>query len=172
MSLSEADFTTLVTSACDACGSNELVIRAYVAARFTLLSGEAYGAHRYIYKGEDLARGVYRAECGGCKKTRYESDSCPVCKAGSVEAALHASDKHTRPLECPGCKDEQVGYVAYLPVTVKSSEGRPEKARTLTTLDDEGCHGIRVECKDCLYSEPLPKSGCVLRCAKRPAVTA
>ena len=165
MSLSEADFTTLVTSPCEGCGGAELLLRAYVAARFTLLTGEAYGAHRYIYKGEDLARGVYRADCATCKKTRYESDACPVCKVGSVEAALALRDKHTRPLECPGCKDEQVGYVAYLPVTVKSSGGHPEKARTLTSLDDDGCHGIRVECKDCLYSEPLPKSGCVL-CSK------
>lgn len=164
MSLSEAEFTTLVTSPC-ACGSTELVLRAYVATRFTLLGGEAYGAPRYIYKGEDLARGVFRADCAGCKKVVYESDACPVCKQGSVAAALAAPDKHTRPLECPGCKDEQVGYVAYLPVTVKSHDGRPEKARTLTSLDDEGCHGIRVECKDCLYSEPLPKTTCPL-CGK------
>lgn len=162
MSLSEAEFTTLVTSPCDACGESEILLRAYVATRFTLLFGEAYGAHRYIYKGEDLARGVYRADCAGCKKTLYASDACPLCKLGSVATALFAPDKHTRPRECPGCKDEQVGYVAYLPVTVRSRDGRPEKARTLTSLDDDGCHGMRVECKDCLYSEPLPKQGCVL----------
>jgi hypothetical protein len=164
MSLTEAEFTTLVESACDSCGSTEIVLRSYVTTRFTLLGGEAYGAQKFIHKGEDLARGVYRADCGSCKKTRYESDACPACKQGSVAAALAASDAQTRPLACPQCNDEQVAYLAWLPVTVKANEGRPEKARTLTQLDDEGCHGVRVECKECLYSEPLPKHGGCLLC--------
>jgi hypothetical protein len=164
MSLTEAEFTAIVEKGCPTCGPGDLALRAFVQARFTLLEGEAYGAPRFGYKGEELARGTFRVECATCKQRLHESDTCPGCAKPTLAKALETPDAHAgeRPRACPGCQDEQVGYVAWVPVALRVRDTRPDKPRTLTSLDDEGCHGVRVECKECLYSEPLPQRGCAL----------
>jgi hypothetical protein len=167
MSLTEEQFTKLVETACAKCGANELTLRAYVPARFTLLEGEAYGAPRFAYKGEELAKGTYKVECVSCKHLVHDDTTCAKCgAAGGVTRALEAPDAgaSTRPKACPGCGDEQVGYVAWMPVVVKTHAARPEKPRTTTSLDDEGCHGAQIECKECLFTQAVAAPGACALC--------
>jgi hypothetical protein len=167
MTLSEADFTKIVEAGCDACGSDELVLRAYVRARFVLLEGEAYGAPRFDYKGEDLAKGTFRVECASCKHVLHDDATCSRCGAADgVTRALESPDAiaAARPKACPGCSDEQVGYVAWLPVVVKAHAARPDKPRSTTSLDDDGCHGAQLECKECLYTASVGPAGICALC--------
>jgi hypothetical protein len=167
MSLSEADFTKIVEGKCDACGAEELVLRAYVRARFLLLEGEAYGAPRFDYKGEELAKGTFRVECASCKHLVHDDATCPRCGAADgVTRALESPDTNAaqHPKACPGCGDEQVGYVTWLPVVVKTHAARPEKPRTTTSLDDDGCHGAQIECKACLFTTGVGAAGACALC--------
>ena len=53
------------------------------------------------------------------------------------------------PPKCPSCDDDQLRYVAFVPVRVVYEGKRAEKARSSTELHENGFHGYRADCRDC-----------------------
>ncbi len=150
MALTEAAFTAIVDRGCPSCPSKQLLVEAIVAQRLPLLEGELYGPPSWGYKGEDLVRGTYRIECGGCKTELYAATACGRCDAeGGVARALDTENELPLPRSCTGCGSKLVTASAYVPASVVYEGKRAAKARTQTAPEDPGFHAFRVECKDC-----------------------
>jgi hypothetical protein len=150
MPLSEADFTSLVESGCDACGEKSVDVDAIVLQKIPLLGGEPYGAPSWGYKGEELVQGTYRIACHGCAREIFSSSVCPLCESeNGIARALETENAFPLPSTCASCGNEMLTASAYVPASVVYTGKRGAKARTLTKPEDEGFHAMRVECKEC-----------------------
>lgn len=150
MTLTEAEFTTVVDAGCDDCREKRLVVEAIVAQKIPLLGGEPYGAPSWGYKGEDLVAGTYRIACAGCDKELYAATACSRCGAeGGVLRALETENRFALPKGCARCDAELLTATAFVPATVIYEGKRADKARTQTAPEDPGFHLLRVECKNC-----------------------
>lgn len=148
--LTEAGLNDLVSQGCSACKSKRFLFRAVVDGRLPLMAGEPVGAITWIYDGEKFVDGVFEVHCDTCKKVVFASDVCPRCNApDALSKVLSTCNGWPVPAACPACQDEEVRYVALLPVEVVHDGQRASKARTSTEMHDPGFHGISIDCVDC-----------------------
>ena len=148
--LDEPALERLVSAGCSACGGAKLTFRTYVDGALPLMGGEPVGRLAWVYDGEKFVDGVYEVACAGCKQVIFAADVCPRCHApGGLARALTTANRWPVPAACPSCDGEQVRYVAFVPARVDYEGKRAEKARTSIELQDDGFHGVRVDCRDC-----------------------
>ncbi len=148
--LTEAGLNDLVSQGCTACKSKRFLFRALVDGRLPLMAGEPVGAITWIYDGEKFVDGVFQVSCHACQELVFSSDVCPRCNApGALPKVLSTCNRWQVPTACPGCQDEEVRYVALLPVEVVHDGQRASKARTSTEMHEPGFHGISIDCVDC-----------------------
>jgi hypothetical protein len=164
MPLSEESFTAIVDAGCPDCRTKKLTVEALVAQKIPLHAGEPFGTPSWAYKGEDLVRGAYRIACDGCKKTLFESGTCPRCSAeGGIERALEGESPAPFPRACLGCGSELLTAIAFVPAIVVYEGKRANKARARAAPEEPGFHSIRVECTGCRVvderRDPCPVCG-------------
>jgi len=149
-SLDEAGLDRLVATGCPKCGGRALGFRTYVDAALPLMGGEPVGTLTWVYDGEKFVDGVFEVACAGCKAVIFSADVCPRCHAqGGLARALGTPNAWPAPTSCPGCDDEEVRLVAFVPARVMHDGQRAEKARTTTELHEPGFHAFRIDCRDC-----------------------
>ncbi len=147
--LTNAGLDALLAAGCG-CGGTKLHFDTYLDARFSLLAGEQYGALEWAYKGETFLDGVFEITCAACKKTLFSSDVCPRCNADhALKTAMESANALPVPRACPRCATETLAYTAMLPARVVYDGGRAQKARTTAGMEDDGVHGLRVDCASC-----------------------
>lgn len=148
--LDEQALDRLVEGGCARCGSKKLQFRSYVDAALPLMGGEPVGRLAWSYDGEKFVDGVFEVTCTGCREVLFAADVCPRCHApGGLARASASTNTWPVPPACPGCEDEQVRYVAFVPAIVTYEGKRAERARSSVELHDPGFHGFRVDCRDC-----------------------
>jgi hypothetical protein len=132
------------------CGASRFDFSTYVDGRFSLLSGDQFGAVVWAYKGETFVDGVYEIACVACKRTLFSSDACPRCnRANALADVLASQNRLVIPTTCPSCDTETLLYTVMLPAHVVYEGKRAQKARASVDLVEEGAHGIRLDCKVC-----------------------
>ncbi len=166
--LTEASFSALIEKGC-VCGGTTWNIASYVEGRVPVLEGETFGAMVWAYKGETFVDGIFEIVCASCKQAAFSDSICPRCHAGEgLERALTSENTLSVPKACPGCRGKQVGFVGFVPARVHYVGKRAEKARNTTAIEDEGFHGVRVECKACLHVTERELTSCPLCAAPGP----
>jgi hypothetical protein len=148
--LDEPGLDRLAANGCSGCGAKKLSFRSYLDGVLPLMGGEPVGRLGWAYDGEKFVDGVFEVACAACGKVLFAADVCPRCHApGGLALALAAVNGWPVPAGCPGCDDEQVRYVAFVPATVMYEGKRAERAQTSVEIHDPGFHGFRVDCRDC-----------------------
>jgi ribosomal protein S27E len=148
--LDEPGLERLVEAGCAGCGSKKLVFRGYLDAALPLMGGEPVGRLAWAYDGEKFVDGVFEVACAACGDVVFAAEVCPRCHApAGLARALEATNGWPAPDRCPGCDDEQVRFVAFVPARVTYEGKRAERAQTSVELHDPGFHGFRVDCRDC-----------------------
>jgi hypothetical protein len=148
--LDEPALERLVDAACGSCGSRKRRFRSYLDAALPLMGGEPVGRLAWVYDGEKFVDGVFEVACAACGAVVFTEGACPRCHAaGGLARALAAPNGWPVPERCPGCDDDQVRYVAFVPASVMYEGKRAERAQTAVELHDPGFHGFRVDCRDC-----------------------
>lgn len=147
--LDEAGLQRLTQGGC-ACGSVRRVFGSFVDGMQPLQGGEPVGAVKWIYDGERFTDGVFEVGCADCNASLFNESLCPRCHAeGGLARALERTNAWPVPAACPDCENEELRYLAMIPVRVTYEGGRAAKPRCSTELYDPGFHGYRAECRDC-----------------------
>ena len=90
------------------------------------------------------------------------------CTNAMTPQATHTNHNgHAVPAASSGCDGEEITYFGMVPAETSYEGVRADKARTDTTLDDEGFHGFKAWCKVCGVFEELT-SRCMLCDAPGP----
>ena len=148
--LDEPGLDRLLEIGCPKCGAHRLTFTSYVDGMLPIMGSEPVGKMTWVYDGEKFVDGVYEVACPQCKEIVFAADPCPRCHApGGLARALATPNRWPVPPRCPSCDDDQLRYVAFVPVRVVYEGKRAEKARSSTELHENGFHGYRADCRDC-----------------------
>ncbi len=148
--LDKSSLDVLIAGGCPACAATTLTFRSYVDALLPLMGGEPVGKLTWVYNGEKFLDGIFSVTCASCQHVVFASPDCPRCHApDGLERALTGENTYLPPESCPGCDNQEVRFIAFVPARVTYEGKRADKARTSTELLDPGFHGYRVDCRVC-----------------------